>query len=236
MASIIQIRRDTSTNWTSANPVLAQGELGVETNTLKFKCGNGTSAWNSLSYLIDTGGYLSTSDIGTLVQAYDADLSQWAGISTTSKQDTLVSGTSIKTVNSSSLLGSGNLAVGDVTLTGTETLTNKTLTTPTLNAGYTEQVYAISGTTPALSPTNGSIQTWTLTANSTPTAGTWAAGQSVTLMVNDTASSFTVTWTSMPVTWVGGSAPTLAPGGGFTVIALWKVGTTIYGASIGQVA
>lgn len=106
----------------------------------------------------------------------------------------------------------------------------------TLNNGYAEQVFAVSGTTPALSPTNGSIQTWTLTANSTPTAGTWAAGQSITMMINDTASSFTVTWTSLPVTWVGGSAPTLAPASGNTVITLWKVGTTIYGALVGQVA
>jgi len=50
------------------------------------------------------------------------------------KQDTLVSGTNIKTVNSTSLLGSGNIAipVGDVTLTGIQTLTNKTLTTPAI--------------------------------------------------------------------------------------------------------
>ncbi len=105
-----------------------------------------------------------------------------------------------------------------------------------LNDGYTEEVFSVSGTTPALSPTNGSIQTWTLTANSTPTADTWTSGQSMTLMVNDSASAFTVTWTSMPVTWVGGSAPTLAPSGGNTVIVLWKVGTTIYGSLTGQVA
>jgi hypothetical protein len=43
------------------------------------------------------------------------------------KQDALVSGTNIKTVNGSSLLGSGNVAVGDVTLAGTQTLTNKTI-------------------------------------------------------------------------------------------------------------
>ena len=50
------------------------------------------------------------------------------------KQDTLVSGTNIKTVNSTTLLGSGNIAipVGDVTLTGIQTLTNKTLTTPAI--------------------------------------------------------------------------------------------------------
>ena len=62
MASIIQIRRDTASNWTSANPTLAQGELGLETDTLKVKAGDGSTAWTSASYLIDTGGYASYSD------------------------------------------------------------------------------------------------------------------------------------------------------------------------------
>ncbi len=62
MASIIQIRRDTAANWTSANPILAQGELGLETDTLKVKAGDGSTAWNSASYLIDTGGYAAYSD------------------------------------------------------------------------------------------------------------------------------------------------------------------------------
>ena len=60
MASIIQLRRDTAANWTSANPTLAQGELGLETDTLKIKAGNGSTAWTSLGYLIDTGGYAAT--------------------------------------------------------------------------------------------------------------------------------------------------------------------------------
>ena len=50
MASKIQFRRDTSTNWSNTNPTLAQGEPGIETNTLKFKIGDGTTAWNSLNY------------------------------------------------------------------------------------------------------------------------------------------------------------------------------------------
>lgn len=50
MALQIQLRRDTSSNWTSVNPILAQGEIGIETNTLKFKIGNGSTAWNSLAY------------------------------------------------------------------------------------------------------------------------------------------------------------------------------------------
>lgn len=66
MASIIQLRRDTAANWTSANPILAQGELGVETDTLKIKIGNGSSAWNSLSYLINTNGYVTLTGSQTI--------------------------------------------------------------------------------------------------------------------------------------------------------------------------
>lgn len=46
----VQMRRDTAANWTSANPVLASGEWGIETDTRLVKIGNGSSAWNSLSY------------------------------------------------------------------------------------------------------------------------------------------------------------------------------------------
>ena len=58
MATQIQIRRDTSANWTSANPTLAQGEQGFETDTNKLKIGDGTSDWNTLDYLVtgDGGG------------------------------------------------------------------------------------------------------------------------------------------------------------------------------------
>jgi len=46
----IQLRRDTAANWTSANPTLASGELGYETDTGNFKVGDGSTAWISLSY------------------------------------------------------------------------------------------------------------------------------------------------------------------------------------------
>lgn len=42
---------DISTNWTTNNPVLLAGELGIESDTNKFKIGNGTSAWNELDYV-----------------------------------------------------------------------------------------------------------------------------------------------------------------------------------------
>lgn len=47
----IQLRHDTAANWTSANPVLASGEKGIETDTGKEKNGNGSTAWNSLAYM-----------------------------------------------------------------------------------------------------------------------------------------------------------------------------------------
>jgi len=50
MAVRIQFRRGTAAEWTSANPTLAAGEAGYETDTAKFKLGNGSTAWNSLAY------------------------------------------------------------------------------------------------------------------------------------------------------------------------------------------
>lgn len=50
MATRLQLRRDTATNWTSANPILLEGEMAVETDTGKFKVGDGTTAWTSLVY------------------------------------------------------------------------------------------------------------------------------------------------------------------------------------------
>ena len=50
MAVQIQFRNDTAANWTSADPVLALGELGLESDTGFFKLGNGTDAWTVLAY------------------------------------------------------------------------------------------------------------------------------------------------------------------------------------------
>jgi hypothetical protein len=93
-----------------------------------------------------------------------------------------------------------------------------------------ETVFAITGTTPALNPNNGTIQTWTLTGASTPTDA-FVAGEAITLMIDD-GSAFTITWPSVVWESGGGTAPTLDTTG-FTVVTLWKVGTTLYGARVG---
>jgi hypothetical protein len=50
MAIRIQLRKDTAANWTSENPILAEGEVGFETDTGRFKIGNGSTAWTSRTY------------------------------------------------------------------------------------------------------------------------------------------------------------------------------------------
>jgi hypothetical protein len=73
VADIIQVRRDTAAVWTAVNPVLASGEQGLETDTLKSKFGNGTTAWNSLSYYIDQDAITAaTSAANTAATAADS--------------------------------------------------------------------------------------------------------------------------------------------------------------------
>lgn len=50
MAVQIQLRNDTAADWTAANPTLMVGEFGLETDTRRFKIGDGVTAWNSLGY------------------------------------------------------------------------------------------------------------------------------------------------------------------------------------------
>jgi hypothetical protein len=104
----IQVRRGTAAQWTSTNPTLGAGEQGFETDTLKLKIGNGSTAWNSLAYV-------ATGALGTV---------------TSITAGTGLSGGTITTT--------GTIAIDSTvaTLTGTQTLTNKTLTDPKINLAF----------------------------------------------------------------------------------------------------
>ncbi len=99
----IQVRRGTAAQWTSTNPTLAAGEFGFETDTNKLKCGTGTTAWASLPYLNNDG------DITGVTAGTGISGGGTSGTVTVSIDSTVA------------------------TLTGTQTLTNKTLTSPTLD-------------------------------------------------------------------------------------------------------
>ena len=67
----IKLRRGTAAQWTAQNPVLAEGEIGLETDTRKFKAGDGTTAWTGLLYYGGTGGGATLfTDLTDVPQSY----------------------------------------------------------------------------------------------------------------------------------------------------------------------
>jgi len=64
-----KLRNDTAADWTAANPVLLLGEIGVETDTRRYKIGDGSTAWSGLSYYIEgvlARGQASKTTSGTI--------------------------------------------------------------------------------------------------------------------------------------------------------------------------
>jgi hypothetical protein len=116
----------------------------------------------------------------------------------------------------------------------------QTLTDPAIIGTILEDVFTITdGAAFEVDPGDGSIQLITLGASRTPKATNFAAGESITLMVDD-GTAYTITWTDATwgtggVIWKGGTAPTLATTG-YSVIQFWKVSTQVYGAYVGDVA
>lgn len=149
------------------------------------------------------------------------------------------SGTTLtRTVDESSNAGAAISLLGDAVVyitAAADDLVPKSGGTFTGDIGFggaiDETVFALTGETPALDPSNGTIQTHTLTGNTTY-ADSLSEGEAITLMIDD-GSAYTVTWPS--VTWKtdGGDPPTLNETG-FTAVMLWKVGTTLYGARVGD--
>lgn len=87
----IQIRRGTAAEWTSANPVLAAGELGFEIDTKKLKGGDGVTSWSSLPYLTGGGGGGGTwgTITGTLSAQTDLQSALDAKVSTSSLNENI---------------------------------------------------------------------------------------------------------------------------------------------------
>jgi len=176
--------------------------------------------------------------IGTNVQAYDQNLTTFVNVFTLPTADGTAN--QVLKTDGSGVLGFATAATGDVTTTGTQTLTNKTLTDPAIIGTILEDIFTITdGAAFEIDPGNGSIQLITLGASRTPKATNFANGESVVLMVDD-GSAYTLTWTDSTfggsgVVWKtnAGAAPTLNTTG-YTVIVLWEVGGQVYGARVGD--
>ena len=81
----IKLRRGTAAQWTATNPVLAEGEFGAETDTRKFKIGNGVTAWNSLQYWGSSGGGGAADfiDLGDVPASYSGQGGKYVKVKST---------------------------------------------------------------------------------------------------------------------------------------------------------
>jgi len=72
VATRIQLRRGIASSWTSSNPILASGEVGIETDTNKIKIGDGSSNWTELDYFADV--YAASASIIAYINSEIGDL------------------------------------------------------------------------------------------------------------------------------------------------------------------
>lgn len=79
MADRIQFRRDSSTNWTNTNPILAQGEIGLELDSLRIKMGDGVTEWNDLPYGLNGQEVELRVDSGYIQWKYE-DEEEWTNL------------------------------------------------------------------------------------------------------------------------------------------------------------
>lgn len=79
MATQIQIRRDTGANWASSNPILGDGELGIDSTVGQFKIGDGATAWTSLSYHVSSVAPAKSVSSSTTAGALTLTAAQLAG-------------------------------------------------------------------------------------------------------------------------------------------------------------
>jgi hypothetical protein len=136
MSVKIQLKRTTASAWTSLNPTLDNGEFGYETDTAKFKIGNGSTAWTSLAYAnanLSVASLDALSDV-TITSAADGDFLRWNGsawindavnLSTDtvgSYVESLVAGTGVTVTNNSGEGAAPTIAIGqDVASSATPT-------------------------------------------------------------------------------------------------------------------
>ena len=228
---------------------LVKPEVGASSDTWGTKINTNL---DTIDGLFDTGAYLKVAKGGTGAgTAADARTNLGLGTAANPQFATVELGHASDTTLARSAAGVMTVeGVEVVTLSRSQTLTNKTLTSPTINTpaitdpvitgAIAEDVFTITdGAAFEIDPSNGTMQNVTLGAARTPKATNFQNGESITLRIKD-GTAYTITWTDATfggsgVVWVGGTAPTLDTTN-WTVVVLWKEGGQVYGKNIGVVA
>ena len=151
MAVQIQLRHDTAANWAMVNPLLAVGEVGVETDTSKVKLGNGVTPWNGLPY-----GLGATNPSASAVATTALQPGQPVSINPTTGQAGLAGATSYATSFVTGLAASAtsagfvvNLITDSLTLQDWSAVTG----TPSLYRGQPYFLGSAPGTLSLIAPT-----------------------------------------------------------------------------------
>lgn len=260
MAITFKWRRGTAASWSSTNPTLNAGEPGLETDTGKFKIGDGTTVWTSLGYATAVGNvtglganvstFLATPSSANLASAVTDETGTGALVFAntptlvspvlgTPTSGTLTNCTGLPvsgiTASTTTALGVGSIELGNandttisrvsagvaaiegvniVTTSSTDTLTNKTLTTPVITMGTSTPSF----TSNAYTLVSGDAGKFLLASNSS-TAGTinvptnattaFAVGTQITI-IQTGSGQLTVSATTPGTTTILSSAATAA--------------------------
>lgn len=245
MSTKIQVRRGTAAEWTAANPTLATGEIGFETDTGKVKIGpNPAVAWNSLLYITDvtdlTGTSLPTNIVNSFLTKIGPLSSGTAGVVHVDATGNLTS----STVTNSELAGS----IAATKLIGTDIATVGTVTNGTWNGSVvagqyggtgvanTGKTITVSGNTSIGSSTNTvTLNTSGNTTVTLPTSGTVMAINHATLTTGTTAMAFGTNSSVIVTPNATATYTTTVPVAGTRcVLVILTSGTTSYVITLGS--
>ena len=214
-------RRDTAANWTSANPTLLAGEIGIESDTNKIKIGDGSTAWTSLGYRpwsqvsayplvnadIASAAAIAYSKLAALTSANIlVGSSANVATSTAVTGDVTISNTGVTAIatgvivnadiNASAAIAGSKIVAATTSVVGAVQLSDSTSTTSSVLAATPTAVKAAYDLADAALPKAGGTVTGNLeigTAGSLTFEGSTADGFETTLAVTDPTADRTVT-------------------------------------------
>jgi hypothetical protein len=223
MAAIIQLKRGLAASWTSANPTLAVGECGFESDTRKLKIGTGSTAWTSLPYFAGDISGANLNDFGdvTITSAANGDFLRWNGtawindavnLSTDTVGDyvaSLVAGTGITFSNNS-----GEAATPTINV-DTSIIQARVTNITDAEIGYLDGVTSlIQGQIDSKAPTLNPTFTGTLSAADITLSGNLTVNGTTTTI---NATTITVDDINIELGSVTSPTDTTANGGGITL-------------------
>ena len=222
----IQLRRGTTAQWSTANPTLASGEVGVDTSLTKFKVGNGSTAWNSLQYATLT--YQGTYAGGTTY--YPNDVVTYNGSSYIAI--TQSSGSTPPSANWSLLAQAGTNGTNGtngISFIWEGAWNNGLVYAPNDVVSYNNSTYICTATTTAgIDPTNTSYWSLMALAGAGDVVGPASSTDSV-LAVYDGTTGKLLKNSTMPISSVGYiGSPQVSGGATAYTLALADAGDHVY--------